>query len=154
MSYSRDIYKAIVDFLDADDWNYTFDSDKELIRTGVKLKNKLQNTRLLIDLRDDKYLVFATINLNVDESVREQMACLLTRINYKLIFGCFEMDFSDGEVRFRISVNCDGCLPSRSVVQDSIIIPAMMMEKYGDAILMVMMGFADAETAMRGVEGN
>ena len=154
MSYSRKIYKVITDFLDADDWNYTFDADKELIRTGVKLNNKLQNTRLLIDLRDDKYLVFATMNLRVEESARQEMANLLTRINYQLIFGCFEMDFSDGEVRFRMAVDCDDCLPSQAVVKDSIIIPEMMMEKYGDAILMVLMGFSNAENAMRGIEGN
>ncbi len=152
MSYSKAIYNAITGFLDDDDWKYSFDEERELIRAGVSLKNKLQSTRLLIDLRDDKYLVFATINLNCDEDARAEMAALLTRINYTLIFGCFEMDFSDGEVRFRFSVDCDGAIPSRAVVQDSIVMPALMMEKYGNAILKVMMGFSDAESAFEEVE--
>ena len=70
MSYSKAIYNAITGFLDDDDWKYSFDEERELIRAGVSLKNKLQSTRLLIDLRDDKYLVFATINLNCDEDAR------------------------------------------------------------------------------------
>jgi len=37
---------------------------------------------------------------------KKRTACaeLLTRINYDLLHGCFEMDFEDGEIRFRTSI--------------------------------------------------
>lgn len=147
MAYSKAIANAIVDFLRDDDWHYEFDENKEIIRCGVNIKCKLKSTRLIIDLREDKYLVFATISLSVDEENRAEMARLLNMINYTMVFGNFEMDESDGEVRFRFAVDCDDCLPSREVVKDSILIPALMMEKYGDAIVKVLMGFATAKEA-------
>lgn len=152
MSYSKAIYNEIVRFLEDDHWNYTFDDDKELIRCGVGLQNKLQKCRLLIDLRDDRYSVFGTINLNVEESARDEMAKLLTYINYDLMFGFFEMDYRDGEIRFRMPVNCTDILPSREVIKHSIYVPALMLEKYGDALLKVMMGFASAKEAFDAVK--
>ena len=147
MSYSKAIANAIVDFLRDDDWHFEFNEEREIIRCGVNLKCKLKSTRLVIDLRDDKYLVFANVPLNTDEENRAEMARLLNMINYTMIFGNFEMDESDGEVRFRFAVDCDDCLPSREVVKDSILIPALMVEKYGDAIAKVLMGFATAKEA-------
>ena len=37
MSYSKAIYNAITGFLDDDDWKYSFDEERELIRAGVSL---------------------------------------------------------------------------------------------------------------------
>lgn len=149
MAYSKAIANAIFDFLDNDNWHYDFDEANEVIRCGVSLKCKLQSTRLIIDLWEDKYLVFATISLHVEEENRAEMARLLNMINYNLPFGNFEMDEADGEVRFRFAVDCDDCLPSQAVVKDSILIPALMFEKYGDAIAIVLMGFATAQEAYR-----
>lgn len=120
---------------------------------GVSLKCKLKSTRLLIDLREDKYLVYATVSLNADDDCRAEMARLINRINWSMVFGNFEMDERDGEIRFRLPVNCD-CegMPSREVVRDSIVIPALMMQKYGDAIVKVLMGVCDWKTAYDAVE--
>lgn len=152
MSYSKAIYNAVVRFLEDDDWKYTFDAEKELIRAGVTLKNKLQSCKILVDLRDDRYSVFATINLNVEQGARDEMAKLINYINYDIMFGFFEMDYRDGEIRFRMPVNCADAMPSQEVIRHSIYVPALMMDKYGDALLKVMMGFAYAKDAFDAVE--
>ena len=76
----------------------------------------------------------------------------MTRINYDNVYGSFDMDFSDGDIRFRFPVDCDGMLPSRAIVQDSIALPALMMERFGEAICRVMNGDCSAETAHADVE--
>ncbi len=148
MSYSMDIYNRIVSFLHDDDWKFDFDEQREVIKMGVSLKCKLKSTRVLIDLRDDKYIVYSTVPLNADDDCKAEMARLLNRINWTLIFGCFEMDESDGEIRFRMPVSCKGnCWPTREVIKESILVPVLMVEKFGNAIAQVLMGMCDAETA-------
>lgn len=154
MSYSKEIYRLITRHLDAKGYHYTFDADKELIRMSFSIESKLSSCDVLIDLRDDKYIVYAKNDMCADAGSRNEMAKLLTYINYGIIYGGFEMDFSDGEIRYRNPVNCDNCMPSDEIIRRSISTPVAMMEKYGDALLGVMMGFVDAKTACERAEAN
>ena len=146
-NYSEELYKEIAAFLDEDGWNYDFEEEIGVVFTGVKLGNTLERVRIFIDIRDDKYLVYAAMDSKCAEAFRLETAALLTRINYDVVYGSFDMDFSDGDIRFRFPVDCDGMLPSRDIVQDSVVLPALMMERFGDAIYRVMNGECSAETA-------
>lgn len=147
MSYSPEIKGAIEQYLKDDEWNYTFDEEREIIRCGINLRNRLKECRIIVDIDETKYLSLALINLNCDEEHRVELAKLLTLINYGLMIGNFEMDFNDGEVRYKVATNCKECIPSKSVVEDSMMIPAVMFEQYGDAILDVMFGYKTADEA-------
>ena len=147
MAYSTEIAFAITDFLQKDDWKYKFDDERELIRMGVNLRNKMGSAQFFIDLREDKYLVFLVLPVKADEESRPAVLELMNRINYDMIFSDFEMDMSDGEIRIRMAVDCNNCLPSEQVVKASIYIPAMMAEQYGNALMKVMMGIMPADLA-------
>jgi hypothetical protein len=147
MSYSADICNRIVHFLDTDDWKYSLDREKEIIKSGLSINSKMKHVDIVFDLRDDKYLVYFTYPLNCDEDERGEMRDLLNRINYGIMFGCLEMDDRDGEIRFRYPVDCDGQLPSQQIIRHSIYRPAATLNKYGDAIVAVLMGFATGKEA-------
>ena len=146
-NYSEELYKQITVFLDDDGWNYDFEEEIGVVFTEIQLGNVLKRARIFIDIRDDKYLVYAAMDPKCAEAFRFETASLLTRINYDIVYGSFDMDFSDGDIRFRFPVDCDGMLPSRDIVQDSIALPALMMERFGEAICRVMNGVCSAETA-------
>ena len=69
-----------------------------------------------------------------------------------MLFGDFEMDPADGEIRVRVAVDADGALPSAETVKNSIIIPPLMIDRYGNAIAAVMMGFSNAEEAFNSID--
>lgn len=152
MSYSKAIARVITDFLDDDDWNYTLDEEKEIIRMNLNIKSKMKKVSIMVDLRDDKYLLFMTYPLSCDKEDQVEMASLINMVNYSLMFGCFEMDTRDGEIRFRMSVDCDNLLPSREVVKHSIYRAAASCQKYGNAFVQVIMGMATAEEAFKAVD--
>ena len=147
MSYSSAIADRIVRFLTEDDWKYRFDEEKGLIKTGLKLKNKMKSVEIAFDLRDDKFFVYYICPLNTGEDERPEMLRLMNLINYSLMFGNFEMDERDGEIRFRYAVDCDNNLPSPEVIRHSVYRSAATISKYGDAIIQVMMGFATGKDA-------
>lgn len=147
MSYSPEILACITRFLDADDWKYQVDTEREVIKSGMRINGKMKHTDILFDLRDDKYLLFFTCPLSVDEDERPEMRKLMNLINYKLMFGCFEMDERDGEIRFRYPVDCDESLPSQAIIKHSLYRSALTMGKYGDAIVKVLMGVSTADEA-------
>lgn len=154
MSSLNEIKKAIETYLRDDDWHYTLDKESNVIRCGVNLNNRLQECKIIIDIRDDKYLVYGLINLNCDEAHKNEMAKLIAMINYGLIFGNFELDYSDGEVRYKTATNCKNSIPSNEIIEDSIMIPAFMFNRFGDAIIEVMFGIKDAQEAFDDIPEN
>lgn len=147
MAYSLEIKEAIEQYLKNDEWNYTFDEEREVIRCGINLRNRLKECRIVVDIDETKYLSIALISLNCDEDNRVELSKLLTMINYGLLIGNFEMDFEDGEVRYKVATNCRDCIPSQAIIEDSMMIPAVMFDEYGDVILEVMFGYKTAEEA-------
>lgn len=141
-----DIYAmidAVRDYLDADNWNYEYDEARKIIRTGVNLDCKLQSTRLFVTFNENGFSTIATISMKADEANRERIAEYITRANYGLRNGNFEMDYNDGEIRYKLYTNCKGIdrVPSQ-MIGDAIIIPPTMFERYGNGLAALMFGFS------------
>lgn len=144
---------SVRDFLDGDDWNYDFESENNLIHTGINLYCKLDRINEVISFRDTGFYVYATINMNADEETRPKVMEYITRANYELRLGNFELDLEDGEVRYKVYTNTKGMteLP-QEIVEDAIIVPAMMFDRYGDGLATLMMGFSDPATEIEKAE--
>ena len=56
------------------------------------------------------------------------------------------MNFKEGEVRFKVHTNYKGLDEfSEEIIEDSLIIPPAMFERYGDGLVALMMGFSTPE---------
>ena len=155
MSYSQVIRDTLTDLFEQKGWKYTYDEQKEIFRAGFNIDSKLKETSILVVPRDSFYKVYATININADDSCRSAVAEFLTRANYGLNWGNFELDMNDGEIRYKVMVDCGDdceCLPSFSVFENSVIVAVQMIKKYGDELLAVMYGFKTPEQACKDAE--
>ena len=139
MSYSAEIARAVDAFLTADDWRYSFNEEAGIFRFGMQYDGKLQKVDFLIHIRDEFFVVYACPPLTAKDCLPE-MAEFIARANYGLQNGCFELDFEDGEIRFRTFVDCDGQLPAESVIRNSVYTAVTMMRRYGDGIAAVLFG--------------
>ena len=52
-----------------------------------------------------------------------------------LTYGCFELDFRDGEIRFRSFIDCEDVMPSTEVIKNSIHCTAAMYKRYAPGIV-------------------
>ena len=153
--YSEEIVGVIRDFLVADDWKFEFDEEHGVFRFGVGIESKLKHLRYLIPVREDSYVVYAISPLDTDcddKNVMKEMADFICRANYGLRNGNFEVDMRDGEIRYKVFVDCDGVVPSKEVIRGSIIIPAMMFERYSPGILDVIFKGSSAAEAIEQCE--
>ena len=66
--------------------------------------------------------------------------------------GCFEMDYSDGEIRFRTSLFCDDTIPTYEQIKYMFYGNILSIEKYGDALTKVMYGMASPQDAIEEAE--
>lgn len=148
------IVDAVRDWLDGDDWKYEYNAEKHLIKMGITLKSKIKSGRIFIDVRKDSYIVYLYAPINGDKDNLGELIKYLTMANYGLYNGNFELDVNDGEIRYKTFVNCDGLASlSPEVIQDSICLPCAMMDRYGNGIAALALGFSDADTEIKKAEG-
>ncbi|MBO5045712.1 MAG: YbjN domain-containing protein [Clostridia bacterium] len=149
--------KHIKKYLDANDWKYAWEEEYNRFRMGMTLDCKLKSCTLYVCLKEDFFTVYGTINIGADKDCRTQIMEAITRINYGLRWGNFELDLSDGEIRYKVLVDCgddNDCMPSPSVIKRALLFPAQSIQKYGDALLAVMYGLKSAEQAVKDAESN
>ncbi len=150
---TQDMIQAMNSFLDDAEIRYEYDAANDTIRFGTKIDGKLSSVRYRIHFNEEDYVVCVFCPMNASEGVRTEMARYLTMANYGLRSGNFEMDFRDGEIRYKVYVDCHGLydLPE-AIVSRSIFVPLHMMERYGDGIAALLMGFSTAEAEIEKAE--
>jgi hypothetical protein len=149
--YSDEIVNVVKKFLTDDDWHYSFNEETGIFRFGLRIRSKIQNISYVIDVHDDEFVTYGICPIGADREDPEmmaQMAEFICRANYGLKNGCFELDFSDGEIRFRSFVDCDDLLPSTEVVKNSIHCTAAMIKRYAAGIVDIIFGGASAKDAI------
>ena len=130
-------------YLDENEWKYEYDDERKLIATGIGLKCKLRSLRIYISFSENGYSVITNSQMNASEECRAAVAEYITRVNYSAKQGNFEMDYNDGEVRYKTYTHCEGLENlSRQVVENSIVIPVIMYERYGDGLAALLFGFS------------
>lgn len=137
-NYHPNIRALVERELESRGWNYHFDEESGVFSYGLNLRGKLKSIRCLVDINLRSYNVYAVSPVSANEADAEQMnrmAEFLSRANYGLRNGNFELDFRDGEIRYKSFVNCDGCEPGGEVVSDSVNCPPSMFLRYGPGIL-------------------
>ncbi len=151
MSYSREIANLIKQYLDGESFHYDFDEEEGIFHFGVVMPSKLQNIKYLIRVTQSRFICYAYCPIGAGEA-KEEVGEFLHRANYGLPYGNFEMDYTDGEIRFKFSLICDDSLPSLDLVEDSILVPARMFRQYGDGLLAVIFGMQEPEAAVEACE--
>ena len=141
------IVDAVRDYLDDDDWNYEFDAEEGLIRAGLVFDCKLKSAYLRIRIRETSYNVYIVLKLNADKETLPEIIRYTTMANYGLLSGNFEVDVEDGEIRYKSFVDTMGIdRISREIVKGSIYRGWNTVERYGNGLAALLLGFSDAET--------
>lgn len=152
-TYSKCISNVIYDFLEGDNWQFSFDDKEGIFKFGLLIKGPIKRLRYIVDVKENEYIVYAIPPLGADDSDEKMMSSMaefVCHANYGLKNGNFEFDMRDGEVRFKSYVDCNGVTPTMDIVKNSIYCPAAMFDHYGTGILSIILGNSTAKAAMAG----
>lgn len=135
----KKVIDTIKSFFEKNDWKYKFNDEDKVFISGIDMGNILGNMRMIIILGDDFYNVYMVMNSKVEEKYFLAVSEFLHRANYGLRDGNFEMDYRDGEIRYKSYVKFKNIDVSEEVVEESIIVGAAMMSRYGKGLLKLML---------------
>lgn len=145
---------AVRDYLDEEGFRYEYNAEKNFLKLGFNVKCKLKSVRVFWEFREHSYLVYSVAPINADKDNLGEIMKYLTMANFGLVAGNFELDCRDGEVRYKSFVDAEGLEKlSHEVIDRSLDVCLAMMQRYGDGIAALVMGFSDADTEIKKVEG-
>lgn len=145
------VIRTVLD--DALGWSYDCFEKKMIIQTGVRLRSRLRMARIIIDVKEGSYLVYTISPIGGMPGKFKGLMEFLSRLNYGLMNGNFELDYNDGEVRYKTFVNLNGVHSvSIEVILDSILMGCQMMDAAGDGLAAIALGSGEADVEARKVE--
>jgi len=147
--------KILAKFFKKDDWLYKFDEENGLFESGVSIDNALGNAKVFVSVADDHVSCVYVLPVAAPESVRGKVAELVCRLGYKLAFGSFDMDFDDGELRYRYAMPSEELEDSpMEKAQRLLYLPHAMVTRYGPAFIKVVLGARTPKEAIKEAEGD
>lgn len=113
------------------------------------------NYRVMIGTEeDDSYLVIYVIsNLSISPEMRTKIAEYVTRANYAMRTGCFELDFDDGELRFRSAVVTQETELPLPILEKVFYASLSTLDRYLPGILKVLYNNSSPKAMVEELEG-
>jgi len=98
-----------------------------------------------IDPDAECFLFLANFAPSTRAERRDEVARYITRANWELVLGNFEMNYDDGEVRFRSSVDFTGDELKDTTLRRAILTAMEIVEAHAEALSAVIEGKATNE---------
>ncbi len=147
------ILDAVVRFFQEDNWHFEQLPDKPILRMGFRGDNGTWRCYAQVREQQQQFVFYSVLEFNIPEDRRPAMAEFLTRANYGLILGNFEMDFRDGEIRYKTSIDVEGDRLTSALIRPMVYVNVLMMDRYLPGIMKVAYGGASPADAIAEIEG-
>jgi hypothetical protein len=146
-------FDTLGQFLTDDGWHPQRLQDKTIYRVGFAGNNgdTLCYAQVRVDL--EQFLFYVIAPTKVPEAERGAVAEFITRANYGLRIGNFELDYSDGEVRYKSSLDFEGEPLTVPLIKNAMYPAVQTMDRYLPGLMSVVYGNKSPSEAITEIEG-
>ena len=146
------ILEAAIAFFTEDNWKFSQMEGKPAL--SLPCSGRHGSWLCWAEAREDQHqFVFYSISpVKVPENKRPAVCEYLTRANYGLIIGNFELDLRDGEIRYKTSIDVEGEDLTQALVKNLVYANLSTMDRYLPGIMGIIYGNLSPEQAISQVE--
>ena len=149
---NQTISDIVKDFLREDNWNYLQLNDGITLQlTGQGNNGQITCYARSYD-QQKQFIFYSLYPEEIPKEKRSAIAELITRINYGMIIGNLEMDFNDGELRYKTSIDVESDRLSPALVKRVVYANVLTMDQYLPAITAIVNEECSIEDAIAQVE--
>lgn len=129
------ILEEVIDYFETEGWSYIVGKDKSSLKLQHKGKNGQWKCIAIAREKEQEFIFYSVCPLTPTEENKLAIAELITKINYGLTVGNFDLDFATGTIRYKTSINVKGDYLSYEMIDNLIKTNVAVMDKYLYAIL-------------------
>jgi len=146
------IYQEMVNFFQQDEWPFYPVEGQPVLQTAFEGKNGKWACFARAREQQQQMVFYSICPVNVPENKLMAVAEFLTRANSGMILGNFELDFTDGEIRYKTSIDVEGDRLSFALIKRLVYANVTMMDEYFPGIMSVIYGEVEAGEAIAQIE--
>lgn len=103
--------------------------------------------------QESSQVVFYSVApVQIPADKRAALSEFITRANYGLILGNFELDFTDGELRYKTSLDVEGTPLTTELLQPLTFANVSTMDRYLPGLMAVLYGSVSPQAAIEQIE--
>jgi hypothetical protein len=147
------IFAAIEEFLQTDHWPVTVIDERMMIKTGFNGDHGEFSCYAQAREEQEQFVFYSVFPVKISVKDHAAVTEFITRANYGMIIGNFELDLSDGEVRYKTSVDLEGVEIQSNMLRNLMYANVLTMDKYFTGLMRVIYGGITAQEAIQEIEG-
>lgn len=149
---SSSLTSAVQNFFNEDDWEYIASDGGSILQMAFQGEEYRWNCIAQVREEDHQFLFYSLLPIELPPERYGAMAEFITRANYGLVLGNFEMDFSDGEVRYKTSIDVEGDRLSYALINQLVYVNVLTVDQYLPGLLAIAQSNASPTDAIALVE--
>jgi hypothetical protein len=149
---SRRIFEAIINFFTEDDWAYTKIQGEQTLRLAFQGQNGKWTCYAKAREQQQQFVFYSICPIKVPETKNLAIAEFIARANFGMIIGNFELDFTDGEIRYKTSIDVEGANLTFLQIKRLVYANVMMMDQYLPGMMSVIDSDVEPKDAIAQIE--
>ena len=131
-------WETITNFFAVEGWPFTQVDNAPILRMNFQGENGKWNCYAQAEVGQGRFVFYSLCPVDAPEDKRMVMAEFLTHANYGLLVGNFEMDFTDGEIRFKTSLDVeDSNELTTTLIRPLVYVNVLTMDRYFPGIMKI-----------------
>jgi hypothetical protein len=117
--------------LHSEGWTFVSNkTDQTVLQLNFQGQQGLLDCYIYVQSHEQQVIVYSILPIQAPQEARHRLAEFLMRTNYGLAIGNFEMDFEDGEIRYRTSASFSAMEYSIDAIRELIYRNLGMSDRY------------------------
>ena len=149
------IIEACVAFFEADEWPFERIEELPMVRSRYAGRHGNYDCWFQDRPNEQQLMFYARAPTNAVEDKRQAVAEFMTRANYGMVIGNFELDFEDGEIRFKTQLDVDGAADHlvQPMLRNLVVANVLTVDRYFEVLQRAMHSDEDPAQLIAMVEG-
>lgn len=129
------IFNALIEFFEEDGWEFQKVDEASVLSMGFSGKNGKWLCYAHAREAESQFAFYSVLSVNVPPDKRHKVAEFITRANYGMMIGNFEMDYIDGEIRYKTSIDIEGTDLTSTIIQQIVYPNIIITDHYFQGIM-------------------
>jgi len=125
-----ELYSKVINFFEVDDWSFQKFEDSRAIGAGFEGKSGRWKCYVKCRELQSQLIFYSLYPNNIPKQSMLEVAEFITRANYGMTLGAFELDMSCGNLRYRTGIDVEGNELSFSLIENLIYYNLEVMDQY------------------------
>ncbi len=133
----QQIFNALIEFFEEDGWDFQWIPDSPVLSMGFSGQNGKWVCYAQARESEEQLVFYSVLSVNVPPDKRHKVAEFITRVNYGMVIGNFELDYEDGEIRYKTSIDIEGTELVASMIRQIVYANLVITDRYLPGIMRV-----------------